>query len=263
MITSLHNERVKLASLLQSAAKQRRKHQKIVIEGVRLVGDALARGLAPAFVLHTPDVDTQLIAQLHAVCADVLLCDDAVMRHISDTQQPSGVLAVVPWPQLAPPTPLARVLILDALRDAGNMGTIARTAAAAGVQAILLSPDCVDPYNPKALRAGMGAHFRIPLISQTWDEIAQTSAHLPVYVADYPSDTRYTEVDWRAGYALIIGGEAHGASAAALDMARARVHVPLAAQTESLNAAAAAAVILFEAARQSDRGASFARDQRL
>jgi TrmH family RNA methyltransferase len=145
------------------------------------------------------------------------------------------------------------VLILDGLRDPGNLGTILRTAAAAGIDAVLLAPGSVDPYNDKALRAGMGAHFRIPVVSQKWDEIAATCAGLSVYLADMHGDVAYDAADWSNGWALIIGGEAHGASEAAAALATAgagRVYIPMAAATESLNAASAAAVILFEAARQ-------------
>ena len=128
----------------------------------------------------------------------------------------------------------------DAIRDPGNLGTILRAAAASGTQAVLLSPDCVDAWNPKVLRAGMGAHFRVPLATLEWAQIAAYCAALPVYLADSTGDLRYDQANWRAAWGLIIGGEAHGAGEQAAQIAQARVMIPMAAQTESLNAAMAA-----------------------
>jgi TrmH family RNA methyltransferase len=142
------------------------------------------------------------------------------------------------------------VLILDAVRDPGNLGTILRAGAAAGVQAVLLSPTCVDAYNPKALRSGMGAHFRVPIVEMDWDKIGAYCRALAVYLADAEGDLSHDAVDWSAAWALIIGSEAHGAGSEAERLAQQRVYIPMAAATESLNAAIAAAVILFEAARQ-------------
>lgn len=252
LITSLQNERVKLAHLLQTKARARRKEGKIVLEGLRLVRDAIMGGHQPEFVLYTPDaVEETLIAQLEASRAALLPVSPQVMAHVSDTQTPQGVLAVFPMPAYALPEKLTRVLILDAVRDPGNMGTLLRTGAAAGVQAVLLAPESADPYNPKTLRAGMGAHFRVPIVEADWASINQVCGALNVYAAAYPGDLRYDQADWRAAWALIIGSEAHGVGADALRLAAGRlVYIPMAAATESLNAAQAGAVILFEAARQ-------------
>ena len=252
MITSLHNEKIKLAKALQSAAKTRRKEGKIVLEGVRLVQDALLAGYTPDFVLLLEDFhDTQISALLRSMNVASLVVDNAVLAHVSETQQPQGIVAVFPMPQVHLPKQPERVLILDSVRDPGNLGTILRTAAAAGVEAVLLSPTCVDPYNPKALRAGMGAHFRVALAEMNWEQIAATCQHSAIYIADGSGEVQYDAVDWQQAWALIIGGEAHGAGEAAQQLAHARIRIPMAANTESLNAAVSAGVILFEAARQS------------
>lgn len=251
MITSLHNEKVKLAKALQSAAKTRRKEGKIVLEGVRLVRDALLAGYTPDFVLALENFrDSQISALLRSMNVTPMVVDNAVLAHVSETQQPQGIVAVFPMPLTPLPKQPERVLILDSLRDPGNLGTILRTAAAAGVQAVLLSPTCVDPYNPKALRAGMGAHFRVSLAEMNWEQITATCQHSAVYIADGGGEARYDAVDWRRAWALIIGGEARGAGEAAQQLAKTRIRIPMAAETESLNAAVAAGVILFEAARQ-------------
>lgn len=249
MITSLQNEKVKHIRALFDHAKNRRKEGQIVLEGVRLVRDACQQGYRPDFVLSTTEADTGFLA---AYNIEPLLVSNEVMRAASDTQQPQGIIGVFPMPQANLPPDAKRIVILDSIRDPGNLGTILRTAGAAGVEAVLLSPDCVDPYNPKALRAGMGAHFRVPLAQADWGQIGAYCYNKHMYLADSEGDTRYDQADWRSNWAIIIGGEAHGAGSEGLALAQHRVYIPMAAATESLNAAVAASVILFEAARQSD-----------
>jgi RNA methyltransferase, TrmH family len=250
MITSLQNEKIKLAHALQTAAKSRRKEGKIALEGVRLVKDALLAGHQPLFALVTEDnQQTDLLALLRSRGVDPQPVSTEVMRHISDTQQPQGIVAVFNMPAPALPPQPRRILILDSIRDPGNMGTILRTAAAAGVQAVLLSPTCADPFNPKALRGGMGAHFRVPLLETAWEHIAEYCYNLQIYIADSAGDVRYDKAEWSAPWALIIGSEAHGGGSEARRLAQQRIFIPMAVSTESLNAAVAAGVILFEAMR--------------
>lgn len=249
MITSPQNDRVKLARSLAAGAKARRKAGLFVLEGVRLINDALERGQRPAFILYDPNrirPEAVPLAQREALLAAA----PALIDSISTAETPPGIVGVFPIAPPPLPNPLRRVLILDAVRDPGNLGAIARTAAAAGVEAALLAPGCVDAYNPKALRGGMGAHFRIPLLEMDWAHISHVCAGLVVALATMTGERAYDSVDWTQPWALIIGGEAQGASAAAERLAALRVGIPMAAATESLNAAAAAAVILFEAARQ-------------
>lgn len=250
IITSLQNPRVKLAALLQKNARARRTERKIVLEGTRLIRDALEQRQTPEFVLYDLNgADFDLVAALQQTRAAVLPAAPEVIQHISDTQQSQGMIAVLPLPTPKVPGKPGRVLILDAIREPGNMGTILRTAAAAGVQLALPGSDCVDPYNPKVLRAGMGAHFRLPIVEAAWGEIASYCAELKIYVAAGDGEICYTDVNWREGWALVIGNEAHGARRANQLQAQ-RVSIPMAAATESINAAMAAAVILFEAQRQ-------------
>jgi TrmH family RNA methyltransferase len=155
----------------------------------------------------------------------------------------------MPEPKL--PANAKRVLILDAISDPGNLGTIIRTAAGAGVDAMILAPDCVDAYNPKVLRSAMGAHFRLPVLTMTWAQIHAEVNVKETYLADGVADFNYTDADWvGSSWALIIGSEAHGASEDAQKAATITIKIPMVNETESLNAAMATAVILFEAARQ-------------
>ena len=250
MITSIQNEKVKVAKALQGAAKIRRKESLIVLEGVRLVRDAMLAGNKPSFLLATATFQDEAVFGLaRARGVELLDVDDAVMQHVSDTQQPQGILGVFPMPKTALPDSLKQVLILDSIRDPGNLGTILRTAAAAGVGAVLLSPTCADPYNPKALRGGMGAHFRVVVANMDWAQIESTCADKTVYMADGSGDGLYDAVDWSGDWALIIGSEAHGAGDRARKFATSLIRIPMAGDTESLNAAVAAGIILFEAAK--------------
>jgi TrmH family RNA methyltransferase len=248
MITSLQNDRVKLAYGLLTGSKSRRKAGKIALEGARLIRDAVEAGYLPDFILYDPDaVDPTSLG----LDAELLLdASPEIIRHISGTETPQGMVAVFPFPTPSLPSAPGRILVLDAISDPGNLGTILRTAAAAGADVVLLAPGCVDPYNDKALRGGMGAHFRIPVINQSWDKITATCDGAAVFLADMKGDQAYDAADWSGRWALIIGSEAHGASEQAKALAHSRIYIPMAAATESINAASAAAAILFEAARQ-------------
>jgi len=172
------------------------------------------------------------------------------MESMTDTETPQGVIAVVPLPELPLPKSISFALICDSIADPGNLGTMLRSAVAAGVDVVILAPHCVDPFNPKVLRSGMGAHFRIPVVRKSWSEIALDFANVPIYLADAQGELVYHRVDWTKPGALIIGGEAHGADLPARELATKTVSIPMSSASESLNAAAAASVILFECRRQ-------------
>ncbi|MEO0562263.1 MAG: RNA methyltransferase [Chloroflexota bacterium] len=248
-ITSTTNTKVKLANALQSRARTRRKEGKIVLEGVRLIEDAWVNKIHPLFVLHTADAVDDLITRMREQGVGVFLVDERVMAHVTETHSPQGIVAVFPTPQAQLPSEPSRLLILDALQDPGNVGTLIRSAAGAGCDGAVLAPGSVDAYNPKVLRAGMGAHFRIPVAELNWDAIKALDIS-NIYLATGESKTTYDAVDWTKEWALIIGSEAHGASDDSHQFATTPVRIPMAHDTESLNAAMAATVMLFEAARQ-------------
>lgn len=254
-ITSPQNARVKQIKTLQTKARARRGERRLVLEGVRLISDALGQGYRPETVLYLPErVDYDLIGRLQSNrMTSMFTTTPEIMRDISDTQNAAGIIAVFPIPKPTLPIAPRRMLILDAIREPGNLGTLLRTAAAAGVELVVLAPDCVDAYNPKVMRGGMGAHFRLPIVDATWPEIAAFCADMAVYLAAGEAETVYTSIDFTQPWALVVGNEAHGAGEAAHQLPNLTpVRIPLAADTESLNAAIAAAVILFEAARQNN-----------
>lgn len=251
VISSTQNKRVRYVRSLQTKARLRRSERKLVLEGDRLIADALASGGRPDLALYSLEhADFDVIARLQETNCELLPVSAEVLSFASDTKQPPGILALFAIPKPPIPQPAARVMIFDAVREPGNLGTILRTAAAAGVDLAILAPGCVDPYNSKVLRAGMGAHFRIPVVEASWPEIASFCQDLPIYAASADSDTDYTTVDWRRDWALILGNEARGVSRKALGVAQDIISIPMAAAAESLNVASAAAVLLFEAKRQ-------------
>lgn len=258
MITSNQNPKVKLARSLLRQTQARRAQGAFVLEGVRLAEEALNARCPAQFVLYSPDLSERGKTVVEGFAAQGVPTEavaEKVFLTISDTQTPQGILVVLPHFQMPLPTSLDFVLILDVIQDPGNLGTILRTAAAAGVQAVFLTPGTVDPFSPKVVRAAMGAHFRLPIHSLSWEEIeAHISKHsLRTYLASPYADTPYTKVDLRSPLALIIGSEAEGAGDRAKSLAHIHIHIPMPGAIESLNASVAAAILMFEVVRQRDQ----------
>jgi len=262
MITSASNPKIRQIRDLLNHPKARREMQAFVVEGVRLVEEALQSGWEAKWVLHTNDLPPrgQAVVQSFAARGAITeVISPQVLKAVSDTETPQGILAVLGMRSLPIPPAPDFILILDGLRDPGNMGTILRTAAAAGVQAVLLPRGATDPFAPKVVRSAMGAHFRIPVNIQSWPEIhayvkpSGKGVPLLVYMADSSDGLAYTQADFRAPLALIVGGEAEGAGVEAQSLADARVHISMPGEAESLNAAIAAAILMFEVVRQRGR----------
>lgn len=255
MITSPDNPKVKQARALLDA-KGRREQGRCLIEGVRLIEEALRAGVSPALIFFVDQAQQSprsaaLLAAARAEGAALLEVSPAVFGTLSDTVASQGVIAVAPIPRVAVPPHATLILVLDKVRDPGNLGSILRSAEAAGASLVILAPGCVDPWNPKVVRSGMGAHFRLPLLpAASWDAVAGQIQDRPVWLAAAHRALPYDRVDWTAACALIIGSEAAGLSAEAEALGTGHVTIPMAGPVESLNAAMAATVLLFEAARQ-------------
>lgn len=255
MIISLQNPKIQQVKALLSRTQRRREAGAFVIEGVRLVKEAQLAGWEPDLVLYSPELSSggeRLVETYRNQGTQVEQVASQVMQALSDTETPQGILAVLPLRQLPVPDKVDFVLILDEVRDPGNLGTILRTSAAAGVQAVYLSPGTVDPFSPKVLRAGMGAHFRLPQEELLWDEIQVKTkqAGLRLLASAAGEGTVYYQADLQAPLALVIGGEAQGAGPQARRLADQFLHIPMPGGSESLNAGAAAAILLFEVVRQ-------------
>lgn len=256
MITSPSNPRIREARHL-SQKRRRVAAGRFLVEGVRLINDALSSGVRPHEVFYAPEVVAghtsvvDLLARLEAAQIACWACTPNVFRTLSETVTPQGIVAVVPLPVLPLPSHPTLTLLLDQVREPGNAGALLRVAEAAGVAQALFAPGTVDPFNDKMVRAGMGVHFRLPLrIMARWDELHSLVPEAgAVFVADVRAALPYDAVDWRRPATLIIGGEAVGAGPEARALAT-PIAIPMQGAVESLNAATAGAVILFEAARQ-------------
>jgi TrmH family RNA methyltransferase len=220
-----------------------------------MLAEVVRREVRPRFVFCTEGAlqsqeNRQVLQHLVGRGITYHLVSAEVMSACSDTVTPSGLLAVVPFPDIPLPPDPGWTLVIDNLRTPGNLGTILRTAAAAGVDQVLLSPGTVDPYNPKVVRGGAGASFFLPLARLSWRGIAACLQRARVWLAAAQGECVYTTVDWTRPTALIIGSEAHGASPEAIQLADGQVTIPMARTFDSLNAAVAAGILLFEIARQ-------------
>ena len=254
MITSNQNSKIKLVRALLGRAKERREAGMFVVEGVRLVEEAVKGDWRLETVLFDESLTERGKSQVESLKSkgvDVEEISADLMKSISETETPQGILAVLQFSNPLISTPLDFVLIPDQIRDPGNLGTLLRSAAATGVQAVLIPPETTDAFAPKVLRAGMGAHFRVPIREMGWEEIHQVCklAGLQVLLADMDGKSCW-EIDLSKPLAIIIGGEAEGASEQARKIANQQISIPMAGNVESLNAGAAGSGLMFEVVRQ-------------
>ena len=274
LITSLSNPRISKLQTLQTT-RGRKKSGLFLMEGPHLLEALLNAAILPHEVYYQPELlkrtprGDELLKRMLRVPGlsshQLVEVSERVMEAVSDVQASQGVVSVLPMGVFEPAiTRLRRanvqrsvLLILDDLADPGNMGTILRTALAADVAMVLLTPNCVDYYSPKVVRAASGAHIALPVeIDLSWDAIAERVAQhcqqVPrVLLAEAGSPHVYYEQELTGLFALIVGNEAHGPSKKARALATLAVSIPLANEVESLNAGMAAGIILYEAVRQS------------
>jgi TrmH family RNA methyltransferase len=254
-ITSRQNPRLKEAAGLIASARDRRKAGRCVLEGEHLVEVYAQRVGAPeTLVLAESFLERPGVAALARRFDErALIVPNALFHEMAVLPAEVGVLAVVPAPRLAVTPGRSFCLLLDELQDPGNVGSILRSAAAAGIEDVYLSRACAFAWAPKVLRAGMGAHFHLAI---------HEDVDLPAWAAAYRSrggivaaavgrggtDVYAAQLD--RPLAVAIGNEGAGLTPALLAAATVRVTIPMPGGMESLNAAAAAAVLLFEAARR-------------
>jgi len=257
MITSSHNPKIQAVRQLLARRKDRRQSASFVVEGVRLCEEALGSGWQPMEVFYSENISARgraLVEEQQKRGVDVEEVLPSVLASLSDTETSPGLLAMIAERELPLPPELDFVLVADALRDPGNLGTILRSAAAAGVQAAFLAPGTVDAFSPKVLRAGMGAQFRLPLRTLSWEQIVaickQPARPLALFLAEAGQGVPLWQADLRQSLALVVGGEAEGASAEGRAAADQLLSIPMPGQSESLNAAVAAGILLFEVVRQ-------------
>lgn len=177
-----------------------------------------------------------------------------IMQKLADTETPQGILAIVNIPTPKVPDIMDFVLICDGVRDPGNLGTLLRTAYAANVQAVFLTAGTTDPYAPKVVRSGMGAHFHLPIFKMEGEEIKtilnRQRSPIKVYAASADAQQTLWETDLNQPSAILVGNEAFGPTQAGKTLADQGISIPMPGKSESLNAAIAASILLFEVIRQ-------------
>lgn len=253
MISSTSNSRIKNIMNLKNSARARRQQDCFLVEGPRMFFEVPKERLLEVYV--TEGFEKKYGDRL-AGCRYELI-SDAVCRHLSDTRTPQGVTALVKKQE----TPLEEILardenpclfLLENLQDPGNMGTILRTSEGAGVSGIIINRESVDPYNPKVIRSTMGAIFRMPfVVVDDFEDVLRRlkEAGVRTFAAHLDGEDFYRQ-DYRGGCAFFIGNEGNGLSENLAARADGRIRIPMKGQVESLNAAVAATVLMYETLRQ-------------
>ncbi|MGQ0749677.1 MAG: TrmH family RNA methyltransferase [Betaproteobacteria bacterium] len=239
---------------LKESARERRRESLAILDGVHLVETYAARSGAPSLLavsasaVEAPEI-RRLLENLRSV--DTVVLEPELFRQIAPVTTPSGILAVVPIPASRPVSPdVDFCVLLEDIQDPGNLGAILRTAAAAGVRQALLSKGCADVWSPRVMRGAMGAHHLLAICEHADLAAFVRSYRGKVVAADTDATARIFDIDLRGPVAFALGNEGAGLSVSLRKAAHARASVPMAAGTESLNVAAAAAICLFERVRQ-------------
>lgn len=253
-ITSAANGLCKHVRKLCESRRYRRECGEFVLEGRRLLEDALRSGLTPSHVLISERMAKEASSAFEAVCSDVLMLSESAMRACGDTVSPQGLMAVFPLPREREQALPRQSVLLCSLQDPGNVGMIIRTAEAFGLPEVLLSADCPDLYSPKLLRATMGGVFRMPVrtVENAGDTVKQLRAQgIQVYAAALCEGARpVDEVDLRGDCCLLIGNEGNGLPPELVALCTGALMIPMRGKAQSLNAAMAAGILIYEMMRE-------------
>ena len=254
MITSTTNPQVKEIIQYQKKGRARNQAGVFVVEGLRMIMEAPPQAIRKLYV--TADFYDKNRTQLEALGKVPELVSDAVFTRMSDTKTPQGLLGVIQQMNYSTEQLIKKVnahlLVLDNLQDPGNVGTIFRTAEAAGVDGILMSEHCVDIYHPKTVRGTMGAIYRLPFVIGRLEEYipAMKAQGIQIYGTQLEKADNYDTIDYKKNTAFLLGNEGKGLRAEIAIHAKAFVKIPMAGQGESLNVAIAAAILMYEVRRQ-------------
>ncbi len=234
------------------------------VEGIRFVYDAIDNEQKINKIIISDKLETlnggnQLISRISEACSDIYAVPDKLFREISDTQTPQGVLAVLEKRHTDLQATIKAgnaIVVLDGLQDPGNVGTIIRTADAAGVSAVLMTKGCVDLYSPKVLRSTMGSVFHMPIFENLdiTDIIQMLKANdYKVIASHLEGENNYYDEDLACKSAIIVGNEANGINDETAAAADRLVKIPMPGRAESLNASIAAGIMIYELVRQRGR----------
>lgn len=251
-IHSRQNTAFKQLHKLVENRRERLKTQHCVLDGVHLVQAALANGFALERLFLSEEAlaqgeVAQLVEHFHGPVHPVA---PALFAELTELPSPTGVLALAAIPEAPAPIRHGFGLLLDGIQDPGNVGSILRSAAAAGVDQVWLSEGCADVWSPKVLRAGMGAHFALSLIERAPVDELLNGFDGPLAITAMHDSRPLFDAELCGSLVLALGSEGAGVSPELQDRAALRLTIPMAPGVESLNVAAAAAVFLFERVRQ-------------
>ena len=258
MITSAQNSKIKLARSLLSSKKERAATNSFVVEGIRLAEEAMHAGLAPEIVLYSSALSERgknLLVNLDLLSNQIEEVEPGLLDRVSNTRTSQGILMILEKPLLEISRNPDPVLALDDIRDPGNLGTMLRSAWAAGFQAVLLTPQCAEAFSPKVVRAGMGAHFNLPIRTMGPLEIQafckkHSQPPLQILLADAQKGQPCWDADLSDPLCLVIGSEAEGAGKSIRGIAEKNIFIPMQGDAESFNAAVAAGILMYEITRQ-------------
>lgn len=255
-IVSRENPHFKALKKLGQSSRERRKTGRIVLDGMHLVESLVASGQPPIEVIVSESgLGKKEIADFLAhfdFAPKLTQVSDALFSELAPVETPSGILAIAAIPELAGKIDAGvDTVILDGVQDPGNLGSILRSAAAAGFAQVLLSEDCAHAWSPKVLRAGMGAHFQLQLRENIGlrNFLDNYKGHAVLTTLDDTADTLY-DIDLRSPVAWVFGNEGQGVRPELMSATRMHARIPMPGVCESLNVAAAAAICLFETVRQ-------------
>ena len=249
-IISRDNSLFKQLKRIADSARERRKLGETLLDGAHLVEAYLEAFGEPELLIIPEGESTAEVTYLTQQLADIptVMFPTLMFQELTPVASPTGILALVKTPNIAPSAELDFVLMLEDIQDPGNLGSMLRTAAAAGVDAVYLSAGCTDAWSPKALRGGQGAQFVLPIVERA-DLINFTHEFKGQVLATTLNGTSIYQMDLSKPTAIAIGNEGNGLSEALQQAATHQVTIPIAG-VESLNAAAATSICLFERVRQ-------------
>jgi TrmH family RNA methyltransferase len=259
MITSFSNPRVKQVVQWQTKAKERKKDNIFLAEGIKMYEEAPEASVKEVYIIEETLKkllkDDFLSKKLKKTGYE--LVSPEVFQKMSDTQTPQGILVVLDRPVYDLNTLLKvknpMFVVLEDIQDPGNLGTIVRTGEGAGVTAVIMTKNTVDIFNPKTIRATMGSIYRVPFIYIDSVEdtiISLHNANVKTYAAHLKGENYYDSFSFREGTAFLIGNEGNGLKKETADMASDYLKIPMEGQVESLNAAIATSLLMYEAHRQ-------------
>lgn len=250
-ICSKDNQLIKFVSQLQTSAKHRKENNLFVLEGLRICDDAYQNNIRFDKLIVTKSAyekHTEIINRFAQVSDNCILLKEDLFRKISDTNSPQGIICLAKIPSVSDELLKdGRYIALENIADPSNLGAIARTAEALGVDGIILSSDSCDPYSPKSLRSSMGTLLRIPLfvVDDIYNLISNNHFRSFACVVDRDAES-IAQQSFKDGDVLLIGNEANGLSDKLKETATHKITIRMQGKAESLNAAAAAAIAMWE-----------------